>query len=107
MKVAFGLRAHSGWAALVSVGMSHGDFVVSERRRIELVDEAWAKQPYHAAEDRAGPAAKQTVKKGIGSVHRIARRELTSAVKRENAAGNEVVACGVLMGEPMPDWTVE
>src|SRR5215471_2074860 len=48
--VALGLKAHSGWAALVGVGRERGALVVSTRRRIELVDEAWAKQPYHAAE---------------------------------------------------------
>lgn len=47
MKVAFGTRAHSGWAALVVVGTRDGDFTVVDRRRIELVDDEGAKQPYH------------------------------------------------------------
>ena len=50
MNVAFGLKAHSGWAALVAVGEHHGDIALTDRRRIELVKESWQKQPYHAAE---------------------------------------------------------
>ena len=52
MKVAFGLKAHSGWAALVVIGGTDRLDII-DRRRLELVqqDEAsWAKQPYHAAE---------------------------------------------------------
>jgi hypothetical protein len=54
MKVVFGMKAHSGWAALVVVGIRGGEFVVVDRRRIELVEEEWAKQPYHAAEEMKG-----------------------------------------------------
>jgi hypothetical protein len=42
-------KAHSGWAALVVLGKPEDDFVVVDRRRIPLVEEEWAKQPYHAA----------------------------------------------------------
>ena len=52
MRVAFGLKAHSGWSALVVVGICDGEIQVIDRRRIELVDAAdaaSAKQPYHAA----------------------------------------------------------
>ena len=45
------MKAHSGWAALVVAGKRDGDFEVVDRRRIELVEDEWAKQPYHAAED--------------------------------------------------------
>ena len=53
MKVAFGMKAHSGWAALVVLGTRGGDLQVVDRRRMELVEkdeESWAKRPYHAAE---------------------------------------------------------
>jgi hypothetical protein len=39
MKVAFGMKAHSGWAALVVVGERDGDLVVVDRRRIEPVED--------------------------------------------------------------------
>jgi len=65
MKVAFGLKAHSGWAALVVLGEERGELRVVDRQRIELVEEAWAKQPYHAAEELEPQAAHELVKRGI------------------------------------------
>ena len=39
MNVAFGFNAHSGWAALVIVGRRGREYVLSGRRRVELVDQ--------------------------------------------------------------------
>lgn len=107
MKVVFGLKAHSGWAALVALAKSGNSFTVVDRRRLELVEEEWAKQPYHAAEELAPKEAREVVKRGSDAAHRIARRELKIAVKRARALGNDVVGCAVLVGNPMPDWSVE
>jgi hypothetical protein len=107
MKVAFGLKAHSGWAALVAVGESDGDLVVTERRRIELVEDAWAKQPYHAAEDLQPKPARELVARGIAQTKRVSTHVLRAAAKREQGRGNKVIACAVLTGNPMPDWTVD
>lgn len=107
MKVAFGLKAHSGWAALVALGKTSRDFTVVDRTRLELVEEEWAKQPYHAAEELEPKEARDVVKRGITAAHRIARRELKAALKHERDLGNQVVACAVLVGSPMPDWSVE
>jgi hypothetical protein len=107
MKVVFGLKAHSGWAALVVIGKQSGNFVLVDRYRLELVDENWARQPYHAAEGLETEKARDLVKRGIEAARRIARRELRAAVKRERDRGNEVTGCAVLVGNPMPDWSVE
>jgi len=107
MKVAFGMKAHSGWAALVVVGKCDGDLVAVDRRRIELVEDEWAKQPYHAAEDLKTGAARDVVEGGVEAARRIAVREIRAAVKREREHGNEVTACAVLVGNPMPDWSIE
>jgi hypothetical protein len=107
MKVAFGMKAHSGWAALVVVGKRDGDFVAVDRRRIELVEDEWAKQPYHAAEDLQPDAARDVVKRGVEAAHRVALRAMRAAVKRERERENEVTACAVLVGNPMPNWSVE
>lgn len=107
MKVAFGLKAHSGWAALVVVGKRDGEFAVVDRRRIELVEENWAKQPYHAAEDLEAKAARELVKRGVEAARRIAVREMRAAVKREQEKKNEVTACAVLVGSSMPNWTTD
>jgi hypothetical protein len=107
MKVTFGLKAHSGWAALVVVGERDGDLAVVDRRRIELVKDEWARQPYHAAEDLKPDAARDLVKRGVEAARRIAVREVRAAVKRERERENEVTACAVLVVDPMPDWSVE
>ena len=106
-KVAFGMKAHSGWAALVVIGTRDGDSVVVDRRRIELVEDAWARQPYHAAEDLKSDRARAVVKRGVEEAHRIAVREMRAAVKRESERANEVAACAVLVGDPMPEWTTD
>jgi len=110
MKVAFGMKAHSGWAALVVLGTRGGELQVVERCRMELVekDEAsWAKQPYHAAECLNAGDARDLVTRGLVTSRRIAVREMRTAVKRARQAGHEVVACAVLVGDPMPEWSVD
>ncbi|MCI0662939.1 MAG: hypothetical protein L0220_17870 [Acidobacteria bacterium] len=107
MKVAFGMKAHSGWAALVVIGIAAGEFVVVDRRRIELVEDEWAKQPYHAAEDLKPDAARDLIKRGVEAAHRIAIREMRAASKRERERNNDVTGCAVLVANPMPDWSVD
>lgn len=107
MNVAFGMKAHSGWAALVALGKHGSELTVIDRRRIDLVEEDWAKQPYHAAENLKPDAAREMVRRGIEAAHRIAIQELRSAVKRAREAGHKVTACAVLVGSPMPDWSVD
>lgn len=107
MKVAFGLKAHSGWASLVVVGKREDAFVVFDRRRIELAEEGWAKQPYHAAENLKPDVAREVVRRGVDAAHRIAAREMRAAVERERERDNDVAACAVLVANPMPDWSVD
>jgi hypothetical protein len=110
MKVAFGLKPHSGWAALVVLGSQADDLQVLDRRRIDLVetrDAGWAKQPYHAAEGKSQAEARRIVERGIESARRIAIRELRSAIHRMTEKGTKVSACAVLSTDPMPDWSVE
>ncbi|HKR14722.1 MAG TPA: hypothetical protein VJT15_21825 [Pyrinomonadaceae bacterium] len=107
MKIAYGLKAHSGWAALVALGRRDGELAVVDRRRVELVEEEWAKQPYHAAEELQPDAARKLVKRGIDAAYRIAMRELRALVKEELRRKNEVMACAVLVGNPMPEWSVD
>lgn len=109
MNVAFGLKAHSGWAALVVLGARGDDLLVVKRRRVELVDAGapWAKQPYHAAERLPPDKARDVVQRGIEAARRIAIQEMRAAVERAQEAGHQVVASGVLVGNPMPAWCVE
>src|SRR4029453_14594462 len=109
MNVALGFKAHSGWAALVVLGQEGRDLVVTDRRRIELADPAdgeWARQPYHAAEGEPSAKAKQIVERGIATARRMAAAEIQAAIARAKADGHTVIGCTVLVGSPMPAWTV-
>jgi hypothetical protein len=109
MKVAFGLKAHSGWAALVVIGGTDRTEII-DRRRIELVDHndaSWAKQPYHAAEHLAAAEARRLVQRGIDAAQRHATRAMRDAVARAEREGHSVSGCAVLIGKPMPAWTVD
>ena len=106
-QAAFGLKAHSGWAALVVLGRREDDLQILERSRLKLVEEEWAKQPYHAAEELQPAEARKVVKRGIDAARRIALRELRKVVKRTRDSGFEGRACGLLVGNPMPDWSVD
>ena len=107
--VCIGLKTHSGWAALVAIGKDRGQtFQLIERRHVELVDEAWAKQPYHAAEGLRIEEARDVVRRGIDVARAIAVREMKAAMQRLKDAGYAAVSCGVITGNPMPaDWTVD
>jgi hypothetical protein len=110
MNVAFGLKAHSGWAALVVLGANPCSLEVVDRRRLELVEEedvSWAKQPYHAAEHLSADDARRLVERGLDAARRHAVRELRDALARAADSGHDVSGCAVLMGPPMPDWTVD
>jgi len=107
MRVVFGLKSHSGWAALVVVGKQRDELVVVDRRRIELVENSWAKQPYHAAEGLESKAANDLVKRGVDAAQRLALSEMQAALKRERERQNEVIGCSVLVGTAMPDWNTD
>jgi hypothetical protein len=110
MRVAFGLKAHSGWAVLLALGKRRDALVLLERCRIELVDAAdaaWARQPYHAAEGSSPAKAREIVRRGIEAAQRGAMREMRSALARAGSGGHAACACGVLVGSPMPDWSVD
>lgn len=103
--LAFGLKAHSGWAALVALGEADGRLEVALRRRLELASEPWAKHPYHAAEGREAADAEDLVARAVASARALAERGLAAAAAERRAAGDDVVGCGVLLGAGMPAWS--
>ena len=108
MKIAFGLKAHSGWAALVALGAERDGLRLVDRCRLALVEpgETWAKAPYHAADGLEPEDAQELVTRAIASARRVAARELGAAAARARAAGHEPAACALLTGTGMPDWSV-
>src|SRR5215470_16355176 len=110
MNVAFGLKAHSGWAVLVVVGSDGNATRIVDRRRIELVESEnrdWAGAPYHAADDMAPAAARKLIERAGVEARRCAVRQLRAAVESNAAAGHEIIACAVLTPAPMPNWSIE
>lgn len=92
---------------MVAVGASGDDLQVIDRRRVELIEEGelWAKMPYHAAEGLDPDEAQDLVKRGIESARRVALIRLRELIKRMRGHKYEIAGCGVLVPEPMPDWS--
>jgi hypothetical protein len=107
MQVALGWKAHSGWAALVALGLQDGIYTLALRRRVELVEEAWEKMPYHAAGSltRNADDADRLVHAGIEVAQRMSAAAMQSEIRQLQQAGHEVMACGVVVGKAMPAWS--
>jgi hypothetical protein len=108
-RVALGLKAHSGWAALVALAEDDAALAVVERRRLELVppeNSPWAKAPYHAADGLDPEEAEALVRRAVASAHAEAGRALERVLAERRAAGDQVVGCAVLLGTGMPGWSV-
>jgi hypothetical protein len=106
MRVAFGLKARTGSAALVAVGGDVDQPRIVESSRIALLPEgAWA--PYHAAQGLAPQQARESVERSVASAQCLAEIGLREAARRCAEAGHAVCGCAVLVGSGMPDWTTD
>lgn len=103
---AVGLRAHSGWAALVVVAGSPRAPVVVDRRRIVLADPkiAGSRQPFHAAEPLELKKAGQLIRRCSTTSRSLARRALRAVLGELREKRHKVVGCGLLLasGRPVP-----
>lgn len=99
-RVAIGLRAHSGWAAMVALLESSGEITIVDRRRINLADPQVPgfPQPYHAAAEAPAGRARQLVDGCVAACRRLAGEGIRLAVEDLSLRGLKVVACGVLTG---------
>ena len=99
-RAALGLRAHSGWAALVALAGSSESAMVVVRRRIETADPSirGSKQPFHAAEPLDLQDAEALITKCTESTRRLSRDALKTAIGDLRGKGFEVSACGVILG---------
>jgi hypothetical protein len=100
MRAAVGLRAHSGWAALVAVAGTIVAPRILECRRIVIADPEipGSKQPYHAAAELPFPQAEMLVKTAIDSSRALAVEMLSATIQALRSRGHEVAGCGVLLG---------
>jgi hypothetical protein len=104
MRVAFGFRGHSGWAALVAVAGTIDAPHILERRRIIIADPQipGSKQPYHAAAGLPFPKGEALVRKAIESSRALALEVLSARIKELRSRGHEVAGCAVLLGSAKP-----
>ena len=103
-KAALGLRAHSGWAALVVVtGHPHFPEVIG-RKKIELVDSTipGSKMPYHTAEEMPLKEAKRYIDRCTARTGLLARKEFGSVIDDLQKKGIEVIGCGYLLSSARP-----
>ena len=99
-KAAIGLRAHSGWAALVALAGPANSPEVIARRRIEIADPKirGSKQPFHAAEPMEFPDAKAYIEQCARSTERLAREALQAAIDGLHDRRSEAAGCGIILG---------
>jgi hypothetical protein len=106
LPAALGFRAHSGWAALVALAGTLRLPAVLVRRRIELVDPAasGARQPFHEAEGKKLPKAREIIRRCSSDANRLARKAFREVVAELGKNGHRVAGCGLLLasGRPLP-----
>ena len=102
LRIALGLRAHSGWAALVALAGPASDPEVVDRRRLALCDSSFPRQPYHAAEGLPPAKAEALVARSLETAARLAREELDKVLRDRRGDGHEVVGAGLLLGSARP-----
>ena len=84
-RAAIGIRAHSGWAAVVAVAGDLGEVRIMDRHRIVVVDSDGprGKQPYHFAENLPLSEAQSHLDRCKETAIRLATAGLQS--RREDA----------------------
>lgn len=103
---ALGLRAHSGWAALVAVAGDGPSVEVIDRRRLEMTDprRPLSKQPYHEAEDLPLERAATLLDGCSKKARDLAGHALKDVVADLRGRGYRLVGSGILLasGRPLP-----
>jgi hypothetical protein len=100
--VALGLRAHSGWAVLVALSGPVSEPHVVDRRRLELCDESFPRQPYHAALDLPAARAEALVGRSVSTAAKLARAAVRAAVETRRKDGQDVAGAGLLLSSSRP-----
>jgi hypothetical protein len=101
---AFGIRAHSGWAAVVAISGKPGSVRLLDRRRIAVTDPQTpgANQPYHFVEEFELPAAEKHLTNCATVGERFALAALSKVVRELRQY--EVAGAAILLasGRPLP-----
>ena len=103
---ALGLRAHSGWTALVAISLEEDFPLVILRERPHLVKTFTYqfRQPYHTAEKRPPPEARGFISQVRAEARRLSYRVIHSVQTNLHKQGYELKCCGLLLtsGKPLP-----
>lgn len=105
-QAAVGFRVHSGWAAMVAVGLEKGAPSVLARERVHLVATfTYAfRQPYHTAKKMAPVEGREFISGVRGEARRLAQGAIRRLQGEMPEQGYELVRCGLLLasGRPLP-----
>jgi hypothetical protein len=112
-KAAFGVRAHSGWAAMVAVTGAVRAPVILDRRRILLIDSTepapkiqghGPQQPYHIALNLKLHEAEAYLAHSAKTAIRLALESLEETAKDLGTRGFQIAGCGIVLasGRPLP-----
>ena len=106
-RAAIGIRAHSGWGALVAVTGNASFVQVLDRKRVEVIDRATvgAAQPFHFAEKLKLAEAEKHIAACAATSEQIASAALEPITKELRDRGYEIAGCAILLasGRPLPD----
>lgn len=102
MNAALGSREHSGWAALVAVGLDDGRPRVLFSRRIVTYDSNMPREAFHAAAGMRLEEAEPFLEAVRESAADTACKAIERALRELKTTGHEPVAAGVPLGRPMP-----
>lgn len=107
-QAAVGFRGHSGWAAMVAVGVEDGAPRVLVRERAQLVETFTYRfrQPYHTAEKLPLAEARKFVAQVEAEAGRLAYRAIRGVRSNLEKQGIQVTRCGLLLasGKTLPNF---
>lgn len=99
---AMGLRAHSGWAALVSLGGPLPAPIVMKRARVEMIRAGMPAQPYHAAEPLPFDEAEALITESAEVARQLAYDGIRAIADELRTKGHNVCRCGILLSAARP-----
>jgi hypothetical protein len=108
-KAAVGLRAHSGWTALVALFLDKGTPVVLLRRRVHLVEKFTYqfRQPYHTAKKMPLRQGRDFVTQAKAEARRLACRLIRSVESDLKELGFELRQSSLVLSSAKPLPTLE
>jgi hypothetical protein len=103
---AIGIRAHSGWAAVLAVTVDGKKVRILDRRQITVIgpDARGAAQPYHFAKNLKLAEASAHLQRCAKVSQRLAAKGLTEIIETLQTTGYRVIGAGILMasGRTLP-----